>query len=233
MSISFCEDGKYFGRLVSVFFKVLLNGSVLIFISLLIISLLNNTSPLKLADLAGSSFVQKRYLGVIWLGLPVVGLAEWCGIRYFSHKFSSGFRNSSPRKILLSYYFFRFCTASAGLSTLGGHAQMVRPIVYPALESQATKLCGNLTLRMKQILAVEVSATDNVANFFGQSLFMGVSSILLMQEIMERAGYLVTPLELVEKSIPCVVIASVVHCLRLVRINKKLLKLNHSQNGAG
>lgn len=208
-----------------------MNGSVLIFISLIIVSLLNDISPLKMTELAGESFVQKRYLGIIWLGLPVVGLAEWCGVRYFSQKYASGLKTTSPQKILIYYYIFRFITSSLGLSTLGGHAQMVRPIIYPALESQANKLYGSVSKSVQQRLAIEISAADNVANFFGQSLFMGVSSILLMQDIMVKAGFFVTPLELVQKSIPCALIASVVHCFRLAKTNKRLEKLQHIQVG--
>ena len=58
-------------------------------------------------------------------------------------------------------------TAALGLISLGGHAQMVRPLVAPMAEGAAENQFGPLPRKTRFRIRAHSAAADNIAVFFG------------------------------------------------------------------
>ena len=67
-----------------------------------------------------------------------------------------------------------------GLTSLGGHPQMVRPLLAPMAEGAAEARHGPLPERVRHKLRAYCAATDNVGLFFGEDIFVAFGAIVLM-----------------------------------------------------
>ncbi|HWH50398.1 MAG TPA: DUF969 family protein, partial [Gemmatimonadaceae bacterium] len=77
----------------------------------------------------GRAFIDSRSVAVIWLALPVIGLLERSGLKERARTVISKIKMATTGRLLLAYLALRQITASLGLTSLGGHAQMVRPLI--------------------------------------------------------------------------------------------------------
>jgi hypothetical protein len=68
-----------------------------------------------------------------------------------------------------------------GLTSLGGHPQMVRPLLAPMAEGAAETRYGKLPERLRHKLRAYAAATDNVGLFFGEDIFVAFGAIVLMR----------------------------------------------------
>jgi uncharacterized membrane protein len=68
------------------------------------------------------------------------------------------------------------------------------------------------------------AATDNIALFFGEDVFLAIGSILLMVGFMQQSGIEVQPLALSFWAIPTAIAAFFVHGARLLLFDRKRLK---------
>lgn len=125
----------------------------------------------------------------------------------------------------MCYFVFRQVTAALGLLSLGGHAQMIRPLA-PMAEAAAKLKFKNLTHKDSQKIKAFSAGTDNVAVFFGEDIFIAVHSILFIKAFYESNGIIVEPLHLSVWAIPTGILALIIHCSRLYLIKdwKKLIK---------
>ena len=76
------------------------------------------------------------------------------------------------------------------------------------------------------------AATDNVGVFFGEDIFIAMSSILLIKGFLETNGIIVTPLSLSVWAIPTAIVAFVIHGFRLLLLDRKLARGAHARAGA-
>ncbi|MFN2767904.1 5-oxoproline transporter, DUF969 family subunit, partial [Escherichia coli] len=74
--------------------------------------------------------------------------------------------------LLIVYLFVREITAAIGLTSLGGHPQMVRPLLAPMAEGATENRYGDLPERTRHRLRAMSAATDNVGLFFGEDIFV-------------------------------------------------------------
>jgi uncharacterized membrane protein len=80
----------------------------------------------------GNGFIKTRNLPlIILLPLTVVGLLERHGLRQHAQHWIANIRSATAGRLLIVYPFIREITAAPGLSSLGGHPQMVRPLIAP------------------------------------------------------------------------------------------------------
>lgn len=79
----------------------------------------------------------------------------------------------------MCYFVFRQVTAALGLLSLGGHAQMIRPLIAPMAEAAAKLKFKNLTHKDSQKIKAFSAGTDNVAVFFGEDIFPCILFYLL------------------------------------------------------
>ena len=169
----------------------------------------------------GKAFNDNRYVSIIWIVLPVIGLLERYGLQSQARRLITGFRRATTGRLLIAYLLFRQLTAALGLISIAGHAQTVRPLVAPMAEAAADRdadLDGATRERVKAMAA----ATDNVGVFFGEDIFLAVGSILLIMGFLDSNGIQVTPFQLSVWAIPTAVLAFGIHGARLLWLDKGL-----------
>src|SRR6185503_14690255 len=90
----------------------------------------------------GKAFVNSRSVAVVWLALPVIGMLERAGLKERARDLISGIRVATAGRLLLAYLALRQIASALGLTSLGGHPQVVRPILAPMAEAAADKEHG-------------------------------------------------------------------------------------------
>ena len=63
---------------------------------------------------------------------------------------------------------------------------------------------------------------DNIAVFFGEDIFIAISSILLIKGFLEANGVMVEPLDLSVWAIPTAIVALLIHGMRLLLLDRTL-----------
>jgi hypothetical protein len=89
----------------------------------------------------GEGFLNTRNLPfILLLPLAVIGLLERHGLKERAQAWIAKIRSATAGRLLIVYLFVREATAAMGLTSLGGHPQMVRPLLAPMAEGAAEKL---------------------------------------------------------------------------------------------
>ena len=125
-------------------------------------------------------------------------------------------------RLLIVYFLLRQATAALGLTAMMGHAQTVRPLLAPMAEGALEARAGPLTDKVRYRLRAFAAATDNIAAFFGEDIFVAVASILLIVGVLQGMGVKVQPIQLSLWAIPSAVCALLVHGVRLLRLDRRL-----------
>ena len=168
----------------------------------------------------GSAFVKTRNLPLILLlQLAAIGLLERAGLRERAQAAIATVRSATAGRLLIVYLFARETSAAAGLTSLGGQASMVRPLVAPMAEAAAETRYGNLPEPLRHRIRAMSAATDNVGLFFGEDIFVAFGAIVLMQTILNAEGIAVDPLHMALWGIPTAVTAFVIHAWNLRRLD--------------
>lgn len=170
----------------------------------------------------GESFVKNRYLSLFILTLPVIGVLERHGLKEQAQRLISRVKAATTGRLLIVYLFVREVAATVGLTSLGGHAQMVRPLIAPMAEGAAENRFGPLPERIRHRIRAYAASADNVGLFFGEDLFIAFGAILLMKGFFEQNGISVEPLDIAVWGIPTAVAAFVIHASRLWWLDRTL-----------
>ena len=170
----------------------------------------------------GKAFNDARYVSIIWIVLPVIGLLEAKGLQQRAREMILRLHSATTGRLLMSYLLLRQATAAIGLTSIAGHAQTVRPLVAPMAEASAEAQAGPLDADLRDEIRQWSAATDNVGIFFGEDIFLAIGSILLMKGVMEQYGILLEPFALSVWAIPTAIAAFIVHGWRLVRLDRRL-----------
>ena len=170
----------------------------------------------------GKAFITSRYVAIVWLVLPVIGMLEHAGLKERARSLIAGLRGATTARILLAYFAIRQITAALGLTSLGGHAQMVRPLIAPMAEGAAENRYGELPVKARYRIRAHSAAVDNIALFFGEDIFIAIGSILLIKGFLDQNGIHVEPTQLAIWAIPTAVCALVIHCTRLILLDRSL-----------
>lgn len=170
----------------------------------------------------GKAFNDNRYVSLVWLVLPVIGLLERSGLQERARALVSRVKTATTGRLLLVYFVIRQLSAALGLTSLGGHAQMVRPLLAPMAEAAAESRHGPLPDRTRWLIRASAAAADNVALFFGEDIFVAIASILLIKGFLEQNGIVVEPLQLSVWAIPTAVLALLIHGTRLILLDRRL-----------
>jgi uncharacterized membrane protein len=177
----------------------------------------------------GKAFVANRYLAIVWLVLPVIGVLERAGLRERAQSLVARIRAATAGRVLLIYFAVRQITAALGLTSLGGHAQMVRPLVAPMAEAAAESRLGALSDSVRFRIRAHAAAVDNIALFFGEDIFVAIGSILLMKSFLAQRGHDIDAFAFAVWAIPTAVLAFVVHGVRLLRLDRRLREAAHDR----
>lgn len=178
---------------------------------------------LKVIATLGKAFVDNRFMAVAWLVLPVIGLLERGGIRERARTLIGRLRGVTAGRLLTAYLLIRQLTATMGLTALGGHVQMVRPLIVPMVEAAAERQ-AELDDDTSQKLRAHAAAVDNIGVFFGEDVFIAIGSVLLICGFLGQNGITVAPLDVAIWAIPTAISAFVIHAVRLRLLDRRLAK---------
>jgi uncharacterized membrane protein len=170
----------------------------------------------------GKAFTESRFVAIIWLVVPVIGLLERAGLKERARTVIAAIPAATTGRVLMIYFAIRQLTAALGLISLGGHAQMVRPLVAPMAEGAAENRFGALPQRIRHRIRAHAAAVDNIAVFFGEDIFIAIGSILLIKGFLEQNGIHVEPTQLALWAIPTAIAALVIHFARLFLLDRSL-----------
>jgi uncharacterized membrane protein len=170
----------------------------------------------------GKAFIDSRSVPVVWLALPVIGLLERTGLKERARTVISGIRVATTGRLLLAYLALRQITAALGLTSLGGHPQMVRPLIAPMAEAAAETRWGELPDRTRNRVKANAAAVDNIGVFFGEDIFIAIGSILLIRGFLDQNGIHVEPASLALWAIPTAICAFLIHGTRLLLLDRSL-----------
>lgn len=180
--------------------------------------------PLAILAAFGKAFNETRYVTIIWVVLPVIGLLERFGLQERARALVAGFGRATAGRLLIAYLLFRQLTAAIGLTSIAGPAQTVRPLVAPMAEALAERQAGGLDDATRERVKALAAATDNVGLFFGEDIFLAIGSILLMKGLLEQFGIVLEPFQLSVWAIPSAVAAFLIHGFRLWLLDRKLAR---------
>ena len=173
----------------------------------------------------GTGFLKTRNLTLaLILPLATIGLLERHGLRQHAQAWIQRFRQATTGQLLIVYLAVRELSAAVGLTGLGGHVQMVRPLIAPMAEGAAEAKHGTLPDRIRYKLRAMAAATDNVGLFFGEDIFVAFGAIVLITTFLHEAGITVEPLHVALWGIPTAGVAFVVHAIRLHRLDRTLAR---------
>lgn len=210
--------------IVIVGFALRLNALLVVTVAGIATGMASGQSFLDVVAAFGKAFVDSRYIAIVWLALPVIGLAERSGLKERSREVISAIRAATAGRVLLVYLALRQVTSALGLVSLGGHAQMVRPLVAPMAEGAAENTHGTLPDATRDRIKAMAAGADNVGMFFGEDVFVAIGSILLIRGFLEQNGIVVEPLQLARWAIPTALVAFAVHGTRLLRLDRRIAR---------
>ena len=209
--------------IVIIGFVLRMNPLLVVTVAGLATGMASGLGPLEVVTAFGKAFITSRYVAIVWLVLPVIGLLEHAGLKERARAVVAGLRAATTSRVLLAYFAIRQITAALGLTSLGGHAQMVRPLIAPMAEGAAENQYGELPQSVRyQIRAHAAAAVDNIALFFGEDIFIAIGSILLIKGFLDQNGIHVEPAQLAIWAIPTAICAFVIHCTRLLLLDRQL-----------
>jgi uncharacterized membrane protein len=172
----------------------------------------------------GRAFNENRYVSVVFIVLPVIGALERAGLQERAKSFITGLKSMTTFRILAFYMLARQIAVALGLTSFGGQAQMVRPLIAPMAEAAAEAQLGPLPAQTRERIRAQAGAAENIGLFFGEDIFIAIGSILLMRGFLQQNGILVEPLDLSVWAIPTAIAAAIIHTVRLYLFERQLTK---------
>jgi len=201
-------------------FLLRINPLLVVLLSALATGLAAGMGPVAVVAAFGKAFNDNRYVTVIYMVLPVIGLLERHGLQQRARALIASLRSATAGRLLIAYMLFRQISAALGLVSVAGHPQTVRPLVAPMAEAAAALQTGGK--ERDEAVAAMAAATDNVGLFFGEDIFIAIGSILLMKGVLEGYGIIVEPFHLSIWAIPTAIAAFLIHGARLLRLDRRL-----------
>lgn len=208
--------------LVVIGFALRFNPLLVVAVAAIVTGLLGDMPFLKVLGTLGHGFNENRYVSIIWIILPVVGLLERYGLQERARTLIAGIRGATAGRLLIVYLGFRQILSALGLTSVAGPAQTVRPLVAPMAVAAAEKQHGELDDETIERVKAMSAATDNVGLFFGEDIFLAIASILLIQGSLASFGIQLTPFQLSVWAIPTAICAFLIHGSRLLLLDRQL-----------
>ncbi len=205
-------------------FLLRFNPLLVVAASALVTGLAAGLNPVAILAAFGHAFNETRYVTIVWIILPVIGLLERFGLQERARAVVAGFGRATAGRLLIVYLLFRQLTAAIGLTSLAGPAPTVRPLVAPMAEALAERQAGGLDDATRERVKALAAATDNVGLFFGEDIFLAVGSILLMKGLLQQFGIVLEPFQLSVWAIPSAIAAFLIHGFRLWWLDRRLAR---------
>jgi len=207
-----------------------LNPLIVVVAAALTTGVAAGVAPLHLIAALGKAFNDNRYVSIIWLILPVIGLLEREGLQERARMLIARVRAATVGRLLIAYLALRQVTAALGLTSLCGQAQTVRPLIAPMAEAAAEVRLGPISDRLRYLIRAYAASADNVGAFFGEDIFIAIASILLIKGFLQQSGFDIPPLRLSLWAIPTALMAFTIHGVRLWRLDARLERLAREES---
>jgi uncharacterized membrane protein len=208
--------------LIMVGFVLRLNTAVIVTISALVTGIIAGIPIVDIITQFGEAFTTNRYMSILIVTLPVIGLLERNGLQQQAARIVSKIKTITVGRVLTMYLLIREVGAALGLNSLGGHPQTVRPLIAPMAEGAAKAKYGKLPEKEQQEIRAHAAAADNIGLFFGEDIFVAVGAILLMNGFFEQNNIPSDPIAMALWGIPTAIFAFIVHAIRLRYFDKRL-----------
>jgi uncharacterized membrane protein len=205
-------------------FAIRLNPLLGVTIAALVTGLAAGIDPHTIVAAFGKAFNANRYLSISFLILPTIGLAETYGLQARVRAIVLRFRAARTGRLLFVYFLFRQISSALGLAALGGQAAMVRPILAPMAEAAEEARHGPLDPQTSEHIRAHAAASETLALFFGEDLFIAMGSVLLIHSVLLSGGFDLPPLKIALWAIPTAVLAMLVHAVRMVLLDRRLAR---------
>jgi uncharacterized membrane protein len=203
-------------------FAIRLNPLLVVVLAAMTSGWFAGLSPLEVVAAFGKAFNDNRFVSTAYLVLPLVGVLERAGLRERAAAIVTGLRGVSVGRLLVSYMVFRQLTTAVGLMPIAGQAQTIRPIVAPMAEAAAEASGGSPDQDTRYAIRAMAAATDNVAVFFSEDIFVAMGSVLLMVGFLTSAKIVLDPIHLSVWAIPTALAAFAIHATRLLLFDRRL-----------
>jgi uncharacterized membrane protein len=205
-------------------FALRLNPLVVVTAAGIVTGLLGGLSPLRILNEFGNGFAGSRSVTLFVVVLPVIGLIERFGLQEQARLLIGKLTFLTAGRLLATYHVIRQVTAALGLLSFGGHAQTIRPLVFPMAEGAAERKYGRvLPEKVVEKLKGHAAGVDNVAAFFGEDIFVAVGSILLITGFVDATyGLKLDALQIALWAIPTALCAFVIHAGRLLYFDRQI-----------
>ncbi|HEY1866656.1 MAG TPA: DUF969 domain-containing protein [Candidatus Cybelea sp.] len=219
--------------LVVVGFALRFNPLLVVTVAGITSALLGGLSPLHVLEAFGSAFAESRSVTIAFIVLPVIGLLERYGLQQRAKMLISRAAALTAGRLLLVYLFIRQLAAAVGLTSIGGTAQMVRPVIYPMAEGAAMRAYGELPESLTEAIKANAAAADTVGAFFGEDCFVAIGSVLLIVAYVNANYHLkLDPLHVAVWAVPTAIAAFVIHGFRLLRLDGRLSAISLAESGS-
>ena len=161
-------------------FLLRLNPLLVVSVAALVTGLAAGLDLIAVLSAFGKAFNDNRFVTVIYILLPVIGILERYGLQHRARALIARLKGATTGRLLVAYLLFRQVFAALGLTSVAGHPQTVRPLVAPMAEAAAEQANPDLDDATRDKVKSFAAATDNVGLFFGEDIFIAIGSILLM-----------------------------------------------------
>jgi uncharacterized membrane protein len=210
--------------LVVVGFALRLNPLVVVTVAGIVTGLLGGLNPLEIMNAFGTGFAGSRSVTLFIVVLPVIGLIERFGLQEQARRLIGRLTVLTTGRLLAMYQLIRQVTAALGLLSIGGHAQTIRPLIYPMAQGAAVRRYGRaLPVAVQEKIKGHAAGVDNVGAFFGEDIFVAVGSILLITGFVDATYHLkLDALQVALWAIPTAVCAFAIHAGRLLYLDRQL-----------
>ena len=203
-------------------FAIRLNPLLVVVLAAMTSGWFAGLSPLEVVAAFGKAFNENRFVSTAYLVLPLVGVLERAGLRERAASIVAGLRGVSVGRLLVSYMAFRQLTTAVGLMPIAGQAQTIRPLVAPMAEAAAEARDGPPDVETRYAIRAMAAATDNVAVFFSEDIFVAMGSVLLMVGFLTSSKIVLDPIHLSVWAIPTALAAFAIHATRLLLFDRRL-----------
>jgi uncharacterized membrane protein len=199
-----------------------LNPALVVVVAGVASGLLAGLSIPDLLALIGRAFVSNRFILILIMTLPTIGVLERAGLRERAHSWVAGLQQLTLARLLIAYLGMRQVLSTMGLISLAGHPQTVRPLLAPMAEAAAEKIDPALDDVQRDRVKALAAATDNIGLFFGEDVFLAFGGVLLIQGFLSQHGIELDPRSIAIWALPTAVAAFVIHALRIVWFQRSL-----------
>ncbi|MDD7463970.1 MAG: DUF969 domain-containing protein [Anaerococcus sp.] len=217
---------KLIGILIIVLgFMFKANTMFIVVLAGFVTALVSGMSIMDFLTILGDSFVENRIVTLFIITLPVIGLSEKNGLKQRAVDLINSRKNLTTGKFLSIYLFIKEIAGFFSIK-LGGHAEMVRPIIEPMAQASFEANEGEVKEEVKDKIKARSAAMENFGNFFAQNTFMGAGGVLLIAGTLDSLGYPASNIDIAKFSLPVAIIVFILVVIKNVMDDKKLKKIN-------